>query len=183
MPKHYPGAISYLSDSKFERMSVRNALSYVVLAQDPEYTYLLHPGKAGGFVFLTPDLEQTEQDILPVMRVSLRETPIKGYRQAHYLRIRNDFGRLHVATNWYMLYAERCQGVVSDREHLEGGKLLWRSLIDKSLSRGFKLSLVDLKTGAALIPNVTAETSDPTIWSHDAAMIDAVLVMEADPIP
>jgi hypothetical protein len=62
---------------------------------------------------------------------------------------------------------------------LEGGKLLWRSLIDQSISRGFKLSLVDIQTGALLLSSVTAETVDQEIWSQDGSMIDAVLVMEA----
>ena len=178
MPKYYPGKFEYQKDSKFESISVRNALSYIVLDQDREYTHLIHPGQGGGFVFLTSELEDGRQHAVPVMRVSLRDTQIKGYKQAHYLRIRESFATCNTTTKWYALYVERYGGVVSDREHLEGGKALWRAFTKMAESFRFKVSLVNIQTQEVLIADVAASTTDAEIWSTDSALIDAVMVME-----
>jgi len=127
---------------------------------------------------LTSELEDGRQHALPVMRVSLRETPVKGYKQAHYLRIRESYAINNVTTNWYALYVERCGGVVSDREHLEGGKALWRAFIKMASENNFKVSLVNFQTQEVLIPDVAANTPDEEIWSPDSSKIEAVLMLE-----
>ena len=67
--------------------------------------------------------------------------------------------------------------IVSDIEHLEGGKSLWKSFVRTAEERGLKISLVDTVAGEWL--PVGQRTPDETIWSLDTAKKQLVLVLEA----
>lgn len=178
MPKHYPGNISYMKDSKFTPISVRNISDYHVLADHDGLLYVVHPQQTFGFVFDLVELKSGKSEILPVMRVSLRDTNIKGYKQAHFLRIREAFSKTNIVKNWYLFYLDKFGGIVSDTEHLEGGKLLWQSLIKTATtSRGFTMTLYSLST-AQPIKQITVDTPIDDIWSTDDSKKDLVLVLE-----
>ncbi len=81
-----------------------------------------------------------------------------------------------MASTWYAKYVERMGGIVSDFEHLEGGKAFWRSLVNTAADRGLIVSLYDTKTGQSV--SVGAKTPDLSIWSKDASKKHLVLVLE-----
>lgn len=177
MPQHYKGNISYQKDSKFLPISKNNVSSYTLIGEDGQFAYTVHPELSAGFVFDKSDLQNNAvHDILPVLRLSLREFPYKGYKQAHALRIRSAYSRQNIATAWYLFYADAFGGVVSDHEHLEGGKTLWRSLINQANARGFKTSLVNIQNQTN-IP-IDKNTPDNEIWSNDPSRKNDVIVLE-----
>jgi len=175
-PQYYPGEMVYQHDLKFNPISSGNIRSYEVLGQDAEMVYMLNAAGSSGFVFAEADLRGPLHDVVPVMSVLLRDTGIKGYKQAYRLRIRQSFSRRSVATRWYMAYVTHHKGIVSDFEHLEGGKSLWRSLVSYAAERGATASLVDTSTGTWT--PVNAQTPDSAIWSEDEQLKRNVLVLE-----
>ena len=177
MPQHYKGDVTYQKDSKFTRISQGNFKRYAVLHQDQRYTYTLGPVGTFGHVFETSEiLNPPALGMLPVMSVELRDTNIKGYKQAHHLRIRESQSSRGVATTWYCKYVDFAGGIVSDFEHLEGGKIMWRSFVKAAADRGYVISLHDTQTGKS-VP-VGAKTSDFDIWSEGPEKRHLVLVME-----
>lgn len=178
MPQYYPGKITYRKDSKFTPISAGNFSRYQTIGEDDLYVYTLGPVGSYGFVFTQDDIKApSELGMVPVMTVELRDSPIKGYKQAHHLRIRQSHASRHVATHWYMHYVDRMGGVVSDFEHLEGGKALWRSLVNGAASRGYVVSLHDTDTGRSVV--VDRNTPDSDIWSKRSPdKKRLVLVME-----
>lgn len=177
MPQHYPSDIIYQKDSKFTPISVRNITDYVVLGELDEFLYVVHPKQTMGFVFYVPDLQKKLQDVIPVMRVSLRDT-VLDYKQAHFLRIRESYAKSNVTSTWYNLYVDKYKGIVSDNEHLEGGKRLWMSFIKRAaMNPEYMVSKIDLNN----IENkhkVTTETPESEIWSFDTKNKNIVLVYE-----
>ena len=179
MPKHYTGEVVYQKDTKFTPISIRNVSDYVMLNRSDDLVYLVHPQQTYGYVFRITDLQSGKQTALPVMHLSLRDTPIKNYKQAYNLRVRESFSKSNITTVWYTSYVNRFGGIVSDKEHLQGGKLLWKSFIRRaSEDASLKISLVDFKTGEVLMDNVPLNTPDEQIWSKDASKINSVLVIE-----
>lgn len=177
MPQYYPGSgMTYQKDSKFTRISVGNFRRYRVLHQDSAYTYVLGPTGSFGFVFSNSDIENPPSaGLLPVLSLELRDSGIKGYKQAHHLRIRQDFASRNVATTWYCKYVDLMGGIVSDFEHLEGGKVLWRSFVN--VMRGYKMSAYNMDTGESML--VGPNTPDSEIWSIGPEKKHMVLVMES----
>ena len=177
MPQHYPGNVTYQKDNKFTPISLRNVMDYTVLHDDGEYVYMVDPGQTTGYVFDLNDLRKDAQHILPVMRLSLRSTTIKGYKQAHYLRIREAFAKNNITSTWYNHYVMKFGGIVSDMEHLEGGKMLWQSFIKKALSDPlFNVYLVDTTTDKRF--PITKDTTENEIWSKDSSLKNLVIVYE-----
>ena len=177
MPQYYPGDVTYQKDSKFTPISMRNISDYIVLGELDEFVYVVHPDQTMGFVFHVPDLQKKDNNVIPVMRVSLRDTPL-GYKQAHFLRIREAFSKSNVTSTWYNLYIDKFGGIVSDNEHLEGGKRLWRSFIKKATADPtYKISKVDLDT-MEYSDSITTNTPESEIWSVDASKKGTVLVYE-----
>lgn len=176
MPQHYPGGMTYQKDAKFTRISVGNFRRYRVIHQDATYAYVLGPTGAFGFVFANSDIENPPSTgLLPVLSLELRDSGINGYKQAYHLRIRQDFASRNIATTWYCKYVDIMGGIVSDFEHLEGGKVLWRSLIN-AVDRGYVVSAFNVDTSES-IP-VGPGTTDSEIWSHGPEKKRVVLVME-----
>ena len=179
MPKHYSGNVTYQKDSKFIPISIRNVSDYVLLAEGHDLAYFVHPQQTYGYVFKIDDLKSGKQTAIPVMHLSLRDTPIKNYKQAHNLRIQEEYSKNNITTVWYTEYIKQFGGIVSDREHLEGGKLLWKSLIRRAAEdASLKISLVDFETGEVLMDDVPLNTPDEQIWSKDASKMNSVLVIE-----
>ncbi len=177
MPQYFPGQVTYRKDSKFTPISKGNYSRYQRLYQDDKYAYMLGPFGSFGMVFLLSDIDNPPPlGMVPVMTVELRDSPVKGYKQAYGLRIRQDFSHRHVASTWYAKYVERMGGIVSDFEHLEGGKAFWRSLVNTAADRGLIVSLYDTKTGQSV--SVGAKTPDLSIWSKDTSKKHLVLVLE-----
>lgn len=176
-PQYYAGNVAYMRPEKFARTSPRNFDSYALLGQDSAFTYVVSPLLTVGFAYSNADVaERSELGMVPVLTVMLRDSGYRGYRQAHHLRIREAFARLGVATNWYLLFVQSQGGIVSDFEHLEGGRLLWRSLVDKAEARGFHASLLDRRTEAT--KPVSAQTPDSEVWAASPAGRDLLLVLE-----
>lgn len=176
-PQHYPGDLAYQKDSRFVPVSNRNFTDYVILGRDYAYTYVIDQQITTGFVFLNDDIEKKPTlGLVPVMTVLLRDSPVKGYKQAHKLRIRERYAVKGVATHWYLYYVEQLGGIASDFEHLDGGKRLWWSLVRTAKERGLKANLVDTTTGEET--PVGAGTPESSIWSQDQALKHHVLVLE-----
>ena len=177
MPQHYQGDVTYQKDSKFTRISIGNFKRYTVLHQDLKYVYTLGPVGSFGHVFVAADVHNPPAlGMIPVMSVELRDTDIKGYKQAHHLRIRESQSSRGVATTWYCKYVDFAGGIVSDFEHLEGGKIMWRSFVNAAADRGYMISLYDTQTGES-VP-VSGKTPDFDIWSEGPEKRHLVLVME-----
>lgn len=177
MPQYYPGDIIYQKDTKFTPISVRNISDYTVLGEMDEFLYVVHPEQTMGFVLYIPDLQKKQQTVIPVMRVSLRDT-ILGYKQAHFLRIRESFSKSNITSTWYDLYINKYKGIVSDNEHLEGGKKLWMSFIKKAtVDPNYRVTKVDLDNIESK-DIVTTETPESEIWSADSKNKNVVLVYE-----
>lgn len=176
-PQYFPGDVTYQRDSRFTPISLGNLDSYVLLGSDVAFTYTLNENHPSGFVFTNADMEHRPRlGMVPVMHVFLRDSAIKGYKQAYRLRIRESFARQNVATAWYLLYVQRFGGMVSDLDHLEGGKHLWRSFVNTAALRGLKASLVDIATENWQA--VRDDTPDSEIWSTDPSKRQLVLVLE-----
>jgi len=176
-PQYYPGPFAYQRDSGFRPLSMDNYWACQLMTQDADYAYALSPAGNFGYVFSVPDTENPPRTgIVPVMTVQLRPSNIKGYMQAHRLSIRESFARGGVATRWYFSYVQYAGGVVSDFEHLEGGKRLWKSFVRTATDHGLKISLVDSRTGEWL--PVSPQSPDEAIWSLDKTLYPVVLVLE-----
>lgn len=179
MPQYYSGAIIYQKENKFNPISVRNISDYILLGELNGFLFVVHPQQTGGFVINGSDLDNNTQKIIPAMHLSLRDTNIKGYKQAHHLRIQEKYSKMNLTSKWYDLYINKFGGIVSDLEHLEGGKTLWWSFIKNIKdSPMFNISLVDKETGDIIIDKVTEETPQDAIWSKDATHKNKVLVYE-----
>ena len=177
MPQHFPGQVVYQRATKFLPITARNFATYIRLGSDGHFTFTVTPQLNAGYAFANSDIEAGERSgMAPVLQLELRDSGIKGYKQAFRLRIREDFARRAVATTWYALYAQAYGGIVSDFEHLEGGMQLWRSFVDTAQRRGLKVSLVDTTTG--VWTPVGADTPDEAIWSTDSSRRAQVLVLE-----
>lgn len=136
-PQYHPGEVVYQKDTRFTPISMGNFSSYVLLGQDATFTYAVNPKHPTGFVFTNEDVEKRPRlGMVPVMHVHLRDSGIKVYKQAYRLRIRQSFARQGVATGWYLQYVSASGGMVSDLDHLEGGKALRRSIVNTAIDRG-----------------------------------------------
>lgn len=179
MPKHYPGHVSYMKDTKFTPISKRNLTEYHVLDNDGEFIYLVCPSQIAGFVFALEEFQKPTKEVVPVLRVSLRNTKFP-YKQAHFLRIRQDYSKRNIATNWYNAYVKHYGGIVSDTEHLEGGKLLWLSFIKKSMENP------SYKVYVGIDGNIVKQLDDTwtenDIWSSNDSKKDTVLIYTASSI-
>ena len=175
--QHHPGSIVYQKDSKFTPISVRNFGDFKLLLQDDDCTYTIDPQRTAGFVFANEEVARNPSlGLFPAMRLALRESGIKGYKQAYQLRIRQTFATKGVATSWYLAYVDEFGGIVSDFDHLEGGKCLWKSFVRTALDRGLRISLVD--TGTGVWKSVDRETPETDMWSSDSSKRRLILVLE-----
>jgi hypothetical protein len=180
MPVSYSGDVVYWRDSKFTKISLNKFKSYKVMWSDVTDTYVLKGEESFGFVFLNSDIENyPKSGVAPVMSIGLRDTEIKGYKQAYRLRIRKDFARMNVATTWYCKYVDVRGGIVSDGQHLMGGKLLWKSFIDAA-DKGYSIYLYNRNTGESI--SIDSNTPESEIWSSyekkEPSKEHLVLVME-----
>lgn len=177
MPQYYPSEMPYQKDALFTRITMRNFGDYRVLGQDLYRTYAIDPQHTMGFAFDNDDIEKRPSlGMLPAMSLRLRDSGIKTWKQAYRLRIRHAFAMKGVATSWYISYTQRFGGLVSDFEHLEGGKALWKSFVRTAAERGLSISVVDTASGQS--KPVSEATTDDEIWSVDAALKGHVLVLE-----
>lgn len=179
MPQHYPSQeILYQKDVKFLPVSTNNIASYVVIGNDGDFEYVVHPHRTSGYAINLGELKhalKTKNDVLPAMVVSLRDTPL-GMKQAHALRIRERYGRNHVATDWYVGYVQRFNAIASDFEHLEGGMLLWRSLIDNAKQRGLEVCTHSFDANET--KPVDASTPLEEIWSTTPEKRNMVIILK-----
>ncbi len=169
--------MQYEKDSFFTRVTMRNFSDYPVLAKDLYFTYAIDPQQTMGFVFDNDDVKQRPSlGMLPAMSLRLRESGIKSWKQAYKLRIRYAYAMKGVATTWYLNYVEKFGGLVSDFEHLEGGKALWKSFIRTASDRGLRISVVNTATWQSR--TVGLSTPEAQIWSIDETLKKCALVLE-----
>jgi hypothetical protein len=178
MPQHYSSEISYMKDEKFTKLSKRNVMDYTLLGIFDGLVYMVDQGITSGFVFDEDDFNNEDNTIIPAMRLSLRDTKLSDYKQAHYLRIRKKYSQKNITSTWYNLYVQNFGGIVSDFEHLEGGKQLWKSLIKTATANPIlTVSLIDYDNMDVLIGDVTTATPESDIWSNDASKKNHVLIL------
>ena len=175
---HPPGEVIYQKISKFLPNSSNNLRSYTVLGRDDEgLIYLVHPCRTVGFVVIEAEMDK-QRDVAPVLRVSLRDTDIKGYKQAYHLRIRKTYSRSNVAKTWYSMYVAEHSGIVSDTQYPQGDHQLWKSLL-RHTREGFKVSRY--KSDGTYVGPVSSSTPESEIWSAASRMQDTLLVLEKRP--
>ena len=178
-PQYFSGDYMYRDDSQFAPVSKNNYSTYTEIYADERYTYAVGTSHRNGYVILTSEHNSDSVRFYsPVMVLGLRDTRIKGYRQAYGLRIRKSHARYGIATQWYVSYAKKFGGIVSDFEHLEGGKNLWRSFVDKAETHGLKISYVDSLYAPDKQVPVDANTPDSDIWTTDEVLRQRLLVLE-----
>ena len=176
-PQYYPGEITYQKDSLFTPISVRNFGDYIILGADSDLAYCIDPQHTTGFAFRSEDIAaKPSLGMVPALRLSLRDSGIRAYKQAYKLRIREDFALKGVATTWYLSYVERFEGIVSDFDHLEGGKCLWKSFIRTAIGRGLSISVMETTTGEARA--VDSNTPEEEVWTTTLVKRSTVLVLE-----
>lgn len=176
-PQHYSGEVAYQKDTKFRDISISNIKSMNIFDFDDEFYYVIDQAQLYGFVFDKMEFSSGKREIKPVLTVTLRDS-VLGFKQAHRLRIRKDYARKNLTKRWYMLYIKEFGGIVSDHEHLEGGKLLWRSFVDMASQRSdVSVALYDADAQEFIMKNISAETPDETIWSRDHTKKNLVMVM------
>jgi hypothetical protein len=176
MPQYYPSKITYQVEKKFFPISKNNIAVYRKIGDNGEYSFFVHPSGERGFVFSNKELEDSQNDVQPAMVVSFRDT-VYNFKQAHSLRIREKDARQNLATIFYILYVENFGGIVSDNEHLEGGKTLWRSLINNAESRNLKVFVVKNDKKIEIDKN----TPDSEIWSIGPDKKETVIILQKLP--
>ena len=178
-PQYLPGEYTYRDDSKFEPVSKRNFSTYIVIYADDDFTYAVDSNHRRGYVILTSEHDNDAvRAYTPVLVLGLRDTKIKGYKQAYGLRIRKSYAKIGIAAKWYVEYAKKFGGIVSDFEHLEGGKNLWRSFVNKADLHSLKISYVDSLYAPDKQVHVDANTPDSDIWTTDEVFRQRLLVLE-----
>lgn len=176
-PQYFPGPVSYQKDAKFRPITARNFSDYQVLGADLDFTYAIDPQHTTGFVFTNDDVANPPSvGMVPVVYAALKDSNVQAYKQVYKLRIRQAFALKGVTTAWYLRYANKFGGIVSDFEHLEGGKRLWKGLVRTASEHGFKTSVADTRTGERF--PIGPDTPDSFIWSLDAERRPIVLVLE-----
>lgn len=179
MPQYFPAKqMVYQKDSRFLPISPNNIASYDAIGNDGAFVYVVHPNRAIGYAINVEDLKQAignKTDVLPAMTVSLRDTTL-NIKQAHALRIRERYSRSSVATRWYVFYVMRFGAIASDFEHLEGGMLLWKSLIGKAKQRNLEAHTHSFDTNED--KHVDASTPFEEIWSTTPDKKNTVIVLK-----
>lgn len=179
MPQYFPAKqVVYQKDSKFLPVSLNNIKSYDVIGNDGVFLYVVHPDHTSGYAIGVEDLKRAignKTDVLPAMTVSLRDTAI-NIKQAHALRIRKRYSRSNVATRWYVFYVMRFGAIASDFEHLEGGMLLWKSLIGKAKQRNLEAYTHSFDTNEQ--KHVDASTPFEEIWSTTPEKKNTVIILK-----
>jgi len=122
MPQHYKGDIAYQKDTKFLPVSKNNIGRFIELGQDEHHVYYVHPELTYGYVFNIEDLESDQKHIRPIMSLQLRDSGVGDLRQPFRLRIMAGASQQGITKAWYYNYINKYGGLVSDIEHLEGGK-------------------------------------------------------------
>lgn len=184
MPQHYSGALVYQKDSKFIPQSLGNISRMEVLGQAGDFLFLVHPKQTSGSVFLLTDIfdskgeyHQDVHEVLPVLSLSLRDSDVLHFKQAFRLRIRESYGGEKAASLWYQFYLKRFGNIVSDIEHLEGGKQLWKSFIKSTeFLENSKISSFDVDKKKIVHEEVTINTPENELWSQDNSLKSLVLV-------
>ena len=179
-PQYYHGSVTYQKDDKFIPVPTRNFDDYEVIGRSEDLTYFLHPCDSFGFVVDNEELAAGNLTVVPVMKLKLTAVTIGGtkLKQVSQLRIRESYSRIGVARDWYANYVRQFTGIVSDCEHLEGGKLLWQSLIKLAdESADFSVSMHLLPSGEK-IAAITRTTPESDIWSNDGLNKNQVLVFQ-----
>jgi hypothetical protein len=188
MPQHYKGEVAYQKDSKFRPISVNNIKDRMLqLGVDDDANpfegniYAVSKHLVEGFIFNGDDFKTDKLDIVPIMHLSLRDSGVGNLKQAHNLRIRESYSGLNLVQSWYDYYIKYEGGIVSDREHLQGGKILWLKLI-KMAERDPRMTatLFDLDTQETINNDVNSSTPDDEIWSNDASKKNHVIVLTYD---
>lgn len=174
----YTGPFAYVDSRMFRPISMRNFGYYTILGRDDEFTHTVVPGGNAGYVFFNQDIvAKPNIGMPPVMTVLLRDSTIKGYKQAYSMRIQEAFEMRGTATRWHLAYVRHYGGIVSDFEHLEGGKRAWKPFVRTATDHGLKISLVDTVAGQWM--PVNANTPEEAIWSLDDSKKPLALVLEA----
>ena len=174
----------YQNDSKFIKVGVNSIRRMQVLLNAGGFLFV-HKDSSG-FVFKEDEVAAASDgdNLLPVMVVKLRDSGIKNYKQAHGLRIREHHADESVAKNWYFQYIKQVAPIVSDKDHLHGGYLLWKHFLKQAaLDDTHTISVLQQSTGKVLQENATIHTvNESDLWSqhpnHD--LKDIVLLMDSN---
>ena len=178
-PQYYKGTHSYQKDTKFIPISRNNIQRYEVLGSAGNLQFMLDPSGSVGYVFDDLDLKSKLHHISPIMHVHLRDSGYKNLPQAHHLRIKKNYAQQGVATLWYKLYVNNKGPIVSDTQHLEGGKNLWKSFLMHP-EEGIEISILNLDT-QQVTPVTSSDNFDELekqIWSEDESKRNIVMLMQ-----
>jgi len=181
---HYNSPLMYQNDSKFIKVGVNSIRRMHVLLNAGGFLFV-HKDSSG-FVFKEDEVAAASDgdNLLPVMVVKLRESGIENYKQAHGLRIREHLADESVAKTWYFNYIDQVAPIVSDKDHLHGGYLLWKHFLKQAaLGDSHTISVLQQSTGKVLQENATIDSiTESDLWSqhpnHD--LKDIVLLMKSN---
>lgn len=90
--------ITYCNTIEFTPISTRNISDYIILKQDEDFLYVVHPLHTVGFVFDMTDVRKNEQTMIPVMRVSLEN------KQIQLCKIQTTYRETNLSATWITLY-------------------------------------------------------------------------------
>jgi hypothetical protein len=178
MPQYYKGDVIYQKADKFREISLNNIENMNLIYEDTEYVYLVHKERTTGFVFDKVDIEKAIKNptvtlVRPIMSLALRNV-LDGLKQVHRLRIQQGYSRSNITTTWYKNYIKEFGAIVSDTEHLEGGKILWRSFINSGL---FNVSLYNTDENKTVMKSIPSDIDDGEIWSSDDSKRNLVMIL------
>lgn len=170
MAVRYNGDVNYDKEKKFLPISSPSISRMRVLSTSDDFVCTLAGDE--GFIFVAQELGGEETR--PVMRLKLRRDRV--YPQVYGLRIQERVADRGLAKLWYKSFIDRVGPIMSDREHLQGGHLLWKSLL-RFGKRSPRHEVVLFDVDAEKVVTTDPEESD--VWSlhPDRSKFNRVLVL------
>lgn len=86
---------------EFTPISIRNVSDYIVLKQDDNFLYVVHPQHTVGFVFNNEDFQKNKHTIVPVVRISIDD------KQVRLCKIQTAYCETDLLNTWLELYTNK----------------------------------------------------------------------------
>lgn len=126
----------YLDSKSFISQSIRNIGRMTALEDADDFLFVMHP--VAGFVFDQNDIRDPELsgDLVPVMRITLRDSEVSDCKQASSICVREGYDGAEIATRWLIKYVSQIGSISIRNASLVGdfdlsaasGKLAKKSL-------------------------------------------------------
>lgn len=119
----------YLDAKSFISNSIRNIRRMTVLEDADDFLFVMHP--VAGFVFDQNDIRDPELsgDLVPVMRITLRDSEVSDCKQASRICVRQGYDGAEIATKWLLSYIDQAGSICIGMSSLTGDFDLLKILI------------------------------------------------------